>query len=47
MIAREVAPMDRLVVCDPVPKEVETLHPICHFDSDPPRVTGRWMPRKR
>ena len=46
MIAGQIASMDRLVMRDPVPKEVETLHPVCHVDSNLPRVTGRRVHRK-
>ncbi len=39
--------MDRLVMRYPVPKEVETLHPIFHLDLDRSRFANRWVKRKR
>ena len=39
--------MDRLVMGDPVPEEVEALHAIRHVAPNPSRVTCRWVSRKR
>ena len=35
VIARQIAPVYRLVMCDPVPEEVESLHTICHVSPNP------------
>ena len=40
MVTGQVAPMNRLVMRDPVPKEVETLDTILHVSSDLLRVIG-------
>ena len=43
VIARQIAPVYRLVMRDPVPKEVETLDTILHVSPDLLRVIGRWV----
>ena len=34
MVSGQVAPMDRLMVGNPIPEEMKALHPIGHVDSD-------------
>ena len=43
VIARQITPVYRLVMRDPVPKEVETLDTILHVSPDLLRVIGRWV----
>ena len=47
MISSQVAPVDRLVMRDPVPEEVKTLDTIFHIGPDPVRVIRRSVLSKR
>ncbi|MCE2529267.1 MAG: hypothetical protein J4G11_05300 [Acidimicrobiia bacterium] len=47
VIAGQVTPVDRLVMRDPVPEEVETLDTILHVSSDPIGVIRQWVLSKR
>jgi len=47
VIAGQIAPVDRLVMRDPVPEEVEALDTILHVSSDPIRVIRQWVLSKR
>ena len=47
VIAGQVAPMDRLVMRDPVPEEVKALRAVRHVTPNLPRVTWRWVSHER
>ncbi len=47
VVSPQVASMDRLVVRDPVPEEVEALLPVFHVGSDLPRAARRWVEPER